>query len=318
MDWDDCAAWMRRRRTPLLVLFLLASFYIVFHYGESKGRPVDRDLVVQLRGELERLRNQLRHQDEDSRLPTIFVITPTYARPVQIAELTRLGNTFRQVASLHWIIVEDAPSPTPLIATFLNTFPKNYTQLAVSTPSSMKLKPKDPTWSKPRGVFQRNLAIQWLREHAKNHDGVVYFADDDNTYALDLFDEIRTTARVSVFPVGLVGGVLVERPKVVDGRVIGWEVGWGADRQFATDMAGFAVNLRYLLTHPAANFATEVKIGRQESTFLQQFVRLSDLEPRATNRVLVWHTRTEAPLLNAEDKFQKRFGRPSDQGMLMV
>ena len=53
---------------------------------------------------------------------------------------------------------------------------------------------------------------------------MVYFADDDNTYALDLFHEIRTTARVSVFPVGLVGGVLVEKPKVVDGRVIGWEV----------------------------------------------------------------------------------------------
>jgi len=53
----------------------------------------------------------------------------------------------------------------------------------------------------------------------------VYFADDDNTYALDLFKEIRTTTRVSVFPVGLVGGVLVEKPKVVNGHVIGWEVG---------------------------------------------------------------------------------------------
>ncbi len=62
------------------------------------------------------------------------------------------------------------------------------------------------------------------REHAKDRDGVVYFADDDNTYALDLFKEIRTTTRVSVFPVGLVGGVLVEKPKVLNGRVIGWEV----------------------------------------------------------------------------------------------
>ncbi len=62
------------------------------------------------------------------------------------------------------------------------------------------------------------------REHAKDRDGVVYFADDDNTYALDLFKEIRSTTRVSVFPVGLVGGVLVEKPKVLNGRVIGWEV----------------------------------------------------------------------------------------------
>ena len=28
-------------------------------------------------------------------------------------------------------------------------------------------------------------------------------------------------------------------------------------------MAGFAVNLRYLLAHPSASFATEVKIGHQ-------------------------------------------------------
>jgi hypothetical protein len=97
-----------------------------------------------------------------------------------------------------------------------------------------------------------------------------------------------------------------------------FEVGWGADRQFATDMAGFAINLPFLLAHPAAVFATEVKIGRQESTFLQQFVRLEDLEPRAVNRVLVWHTRTEAPLLNAEDKFRKKFGRSSDHGMRML
>jgi hypothetical protein len=63
-----------------------------------------------------------------------------------------------------------------------------------------------------------------FREHGKGRDGVVYFADDDNTYSLELFHEIRTTARVSVFPVGLVGGVMVEKPKVLNGRVIGWEV----------------------------------------------------------------------------------------------
>jgi hypothetical protein len=73
--------------------------------------------------------------------------------------------------------------------------------------------------------FKIRISFIYLsREHAKDRDGVVYFADDDNTYALDLFKEIRTTARVSVFPVGLVGGVLVEKPKVLNGRVIGWEV----------------------------------------------------------------------------------------------
>jgi hypothetical protein len=37
-------------------------------------------------------------------------------------------------------------------------------------------------------------------------------------------------------------------------------VGWGAGRQFAVDMAGFAINLRFLLARPAAEFAQEVKI----------------------------------------------------------
>ena len=43
---------------------------------------------------------------------------------------------------------------------------------------------------------------------------MVYFADDDNTYSTELFEEMRTTKKVSVWPVGLVGGLMVERPKV--------------------------------------------------------------------------------------------------------
>jgi len=42
--------------------------------------------------------------------PVIYVITPTYARPVQKAELTRLQNTLKHISSLHWIVVEDADS----------------------------------------------------------------------------------------------------------------------------------------------------------------------------------------------------------------
>jgi hypothetical protein len=35
--------------------------------------------------------------------------------------------------------------------------------------------------------------------------GVVYFADDDNTYDIRLFNEIATTQRISMFPVGFIG-----------------------------------------------------------------------------------------------------------------
>ena len=61
-------------------------------------------------------------------------------------------------------------------------------------------------------------------------EGVVYFGDDDNTYDLRLFDEIRWTERVSVFPVGLIGyamsSPIVQRPTVEGGKptVVGFSV----------------------------------------------------------------------------------------------
>ena len=44
--------------------------------------------------------------------------------------------------------------------------------------------------------MQRNLALRWLREtfpRNSSQPGVVYFADDDNTYSLELFEEVRAT-----------------------------------------------------------------------------------------------------------------------------
>lgn len=41
---------------------------------------------------------------------------------------------------------------------------------------------------KPRGVASRTRGLQWIRENAR--EGVLYFADDDNTYDLELFREV--------------------------------------------------------------------------------------------------------------------------------
>ena len=40
----------------------------------------------------------------------------------------------------------------------------------------------------------------------------MYFADDDNTYDLRLFERMRQTKSVMVWPVGIAGGLLVEGP----------------------------------------------------------------------------------------------------------
>ena len=127
-----------------------------------------------------------------SPIPIIYAITPTYARPVQKAELTRLANTFINVPNFHWIVIEDAAVKSDLVSNLLRRSGLKYTHLNEPTPPEYKMKSTDPNWLKPRGVLQRNKGLSWLRKHIDSDrtDGVVYFADDDNTYDLQLFEEV--------------------------------------------------------------------------------------------------------------------------------
>ncbi|KAF4794774.1 Galactosylgalactosylxylosylprotein 3-beta-glucuronosyltransferase 1 [Turdus rufiventris] len=300
----------------------------------------DRDIVEVVRTEYV----YTRPPPWSDTLPTIHVVTPTYSRPVQKAELTRLANTLLHVPNLHWILVEDSQRRTPLITRLLRDTGLNYTHLNVETPRNYKLRGdmRDPRI--PRGTMQRNLALRWLREtFNKNNSqpGIVYFADDDNTYSLELFEEMRSTRKVSVWPVAFVGGLRYESPKVnAAGKVYGWKTVFDPHRPFAIDMAGFAVNLRLILQRSQAYFKLRgVKGGYQESSLLRELVTLSDLEPKAANctkkqnvawffrkagfgvqgivmatrgkphevansqaQILVWHTRTEKPVLVNEGK----------------
>ncbi|KAF6080574.1 beta-1,3-glucuronyltransferase 1 [Phyllostomus discolor] len=151
----------------------------------------DRDIVEVVRTEYV----YTRPPPWSDTLPTIHVVTPTYSRPVQKAELTRLANTLLHVPNLHWLVVEDAPRRTQLTARLLRDTGLNYTHLHVETPRNYKLRgdARDPRI--PRGTMQRNLALRWLREtfpRNSSQPGVVYFADDDNTYSLELFEEVWT------------------------------------------------------------------------------------------------------------------------------
>ncbi|XP_060091600.1 galactosylgalactosylxylosylprotein 3-beta-glucuronosyltransferase 2 [Heteronotia binoei] len=244
----------------------------------------------------------------EAELPIIYAITPTYSRPVQKAELTRLANTFRQVARLHWILVEDAAVRTELVSRFVAGLAEAggppCTHLHVPTP------PRYKRPGLPRATEQRNAGLAWIRQRHQHlpapQPGVLFFADDDNTYSLELFQEMRTTREVSVWPVGLVGGRRYERPIVEKGKVVGWYTGWRADRPFAIDMAGFAVSLQIILSNPKAVFKRRgSQPGMQESDFLKLITTVEELEPKANNctKVLVWHTRTEKVNLANEPKY---------------
>lgn len=236
--------------------------------------------------------------DIDPSLPTLYLITPTYARLEQKADLTRLSHTLLHVKNLHWIVIEDSDVKTRLVTNFLANCGIHNTHLNILTPPQVKLKTGDPQWLKPRGVLQRNAGLTWIRTalNPSKDKGVVYFADDDNTYSLELFEEMRQTQKVSVWPVGIVGGLRYESPTVKNGSVVGWHTFWKPERTFALDMAGFAVNLSIIFSHSNAVFSNNVPRGYLENSLLLELgVKLKDLEPRADTctKVLVWHTRTE-------------------------
>lgn len=96
---------------------------------------------------------------------------------------------------------------------------------------------------------------------------------------------MRSTRKVSVWPVAFVGGLRYESPKVnAAGKVYGWKTVFDPHRPFAIDMAGFAINLRLILFKPQAYFKLRgVKGGYQESSLLRELVTLNDLEPKAAN-----------------------------------
>ena len=135
--------------------------------------------------------------------------------------------------------------------------------------------------------------MDWIRAHGEE-DGVIYFADDDNSYDVRIFEEIRQTRMVSVFPVGLILKFGVSSPIVRDGKVTGFYDAFQAGRQFAMDMAGFAVSVALFKSRSEATFPA--KVSYLEEGFMKSLdVGLEDLEPRAEGctRVWVWHTRTE-------------------------
>lgn len=127
--------------------------------------------------------------------------------------------------------------------------------------------------TKPRGVSNRNKGLDWIRENAKT--GVFYFADDDNSYDLQLFREIRYTKRVSMFPVGLVTKFGVSTPVIRNGQFIEFYDGWLGGRKFPVDMAGFAVSVQFLLERPQASMPYTP--GFEEDGFLKS---LKPFEPK--------------------------------------
>ena len=225
----------------------------------------------------------------------LYLITPTYTRLTQKADLTRLSHTLMHLQNILWILVEDSSSQSELVSNLLSRSGIKHVHLNTETPDVFRLQSGQRKYVQHRGVEQRNLALDWLRARPSLPQGVVYFMDDDNTYDLELFLHMRKVKKVGIWPVGLSGGNDYEGPICKDGRVTRWYTIWDTRRVFPMDMSGFAIHLQQLINSPDASWNRRSKVGNLESDFLIELgIEREDLEPidDTCNRVLVWHTQT--------------------------
>lgn len=224
----------------------------------------------------------------------LYIVTATFPRPEQLAELTRLGQTLKHVKNMMWIVADDAPQPTKQIMNLLYRLKISHKYVLGQMPKRF--------WSweaQPKGVANRNNGVNWVLSHVdqiKDDRGVLYFADDDNTYDLKLFTEIRKTRRVSVFPVGFVSGRPVSTPVIKNGRIVEFYEGWIGGRTYPLDMAGFAVTIKQLkMAAGRDSIAMPYSHTDQENGFLKALgIPPYEFQPLANgcSEILVWHTRT--------------------------
>ena len=210
---------------------------------------------------------------QDSQMTPLLIITCTVRRKERLRFFKECIKTFVRVPHMHWIVVEDGHEIDPEIDSLLaqSGIPYNYFHI----------------YSRDFGNAQKNLGLTYIRDH--HLKGIVYIADDDNRYDIRLFEEIRKTKKISIFPVANLGPTGIERPVVKDGKIIGWDANW-AFRKFPVDQSGYAVNAELLSTFKDPIWAPPQPSG--ETDFIEKVIQSQDeLEALCDEcrECYVWH-----------------------------
>lgn len=109
------------------------------------------------------------------------------------------------VPKVVWIIVEDSHGTSSEVQFVLKHCEVESVQLSAPTTKKYQRKAsllqRIGEWTglgqsayerMVKGVEQRNAGLGWLRDSCSKHscNGIVYFADDDNTYSMQLFEVV--------------------------------------------------------------------------------------------------------------------------------
>ncbi|XP_061354714.1 probable beta-1,4-xylosyltransferase IRX9H [Gastrolobium bilobum] len=230
----------------------------------------------------------------------LIIVTPTYNHLFQSYYLHRLSQTFKLVPPpLLWIVVE-MTSQSEETVDILRNSGIMYRHLICKT---------NLTNTSHRSILQRNVAIAHIETHRL--DGIVYFADDDNIYSVELFKQMREIRRFGTWTVarlsGDKSGIVLQGPICNGSRVIGWHINESnaKSRRFHAEMPGFAFNSTILWDPKKWHRPTlepirqldSVKESLWVSTLIEQVVEdESQMEGLMNNcsRVLVWHIGLES------------------------
>lgn len=231
----------------------------------------------------------------------LIIVTPTYVRPFGSYYLTRLAHTLKLIPPpLLWLVVEMRYQSLET-SQLLRETGIMYRHLVCDTVL---------TNVKDREAYQRNTALAHIEQHEL--DGIVYFADDDNIYTLELFEQMRNITRFGTWLVGLMAPgksrAILEGPVCEGEKVLGWHTSERRKRlrRFHVDMSGFAFNSTILWDPRRWNRPTSepirhrdtIREGFQETTFIEQLVpdeSYMEGRPLGCLKVMVWHLHLEAP-----------------------
>lgn len=142
--------WPRLKKM-YLILILTAVCIFIFQFHISKAQlegqnVVQEDIAPIIEQIVHRHQEPMREllladsvaqavtvRDEnrsgDKLSPPLYIITPTFRRGEQLAELTRLGYTLKHLARVFWLVIEDAATPTPAVTKLLTRIGVPFTHL---------------------------------------------------------------------------------------------------------------------------------------------------------------------------------------------
>lgn len=223
--------------------------------------------------------------------PLIIVVTPTYPRPTRIPDMIRLSQTLMHIRNIAWIVIEDGDTLNNPTRRLIRRTRIAYCYIAAKRLATPPV----------RGWSAQDYALKFIRQRFANFSNraVVYFADDDNTYDIRLFDRfIRNVETIGVWAVGLIAGQIVEETIKINAEdmINEWLSEFSPKHDWRISMAGFAINLKILLRSKNVSLINCIYNSPEACLLSQLNITKQDLQPFGHNLmprdILVWHTRS--------------------------